>query len=283
MLPASIVAHNWFDGGKITLKREGDRMTFFVNDEFVRDVAITMVPFSEIGLGAACASTIEITSIEATQVSGAASLPRNPVAEVGPAASASVQNRPDLRTAVPDQIISSTTWKGLWAPVASGVQQTFRPSLPNLVAVEVGLVVATPGQADRALTMALLDHNGRSLAVVTQLVPLDRCDHVLFTFPSGGVILSTRELYSIRLSGGTTFGWKYVVGGYGKGLAIGSNGQPLLGDTHPTFLFATFAAKAAGLTRPARAYAGQRFPRAGIRKCFAAEPRGSHPARLRSR
>ena len=87
--------------------------------------------------------------------------------------------------------------------VVSGVEQTFRPSLPHLVAVEVGLVVATPGQTDRTLTMTLLDQHGRSRAAVTQLVPVDHCDHALFTFPNGGVILSTRELYSIRLSGGT--------------------------------------------------------------------------------
>jgi uncharacterized RDD family membrane protein YckC/thiol-disulfide isomerase/thioredoxin/lipoprotein NlpI len=165
----------------------------------------------------------------------------------GAPTNASVQNQPSLRTAVPDQIISSTTWKGRWALVASGAQQTFRPALPNLVAVEVGLVVATPGQADGTVTMTLLDQHGRSLAVVTQLVPVDHCDHVLFTLPSDGVILSTRELYSIQLSGGTTFGWKYVVGGYDKGLAIGSDGKPLLGDTHATFLFATFAAKGSGV------------------------------------
>jgi len=254
LLPASIVAHNWSDGGKITLKREGSTMTFFVNDAFVRDFAITMVPFDEIYIGAAFPSTIEITSIEATRMSGAAALARNPATATGAAGSGFVQNRPDLRTAVPDQIISSTTWKGLSAPVASGAQQTFRPSLPNLVAVEVGLIVATPGQADRTVTLTLLDHHGRSLAVVTQLVPIDQCDHVLFTLPSGGVILSTRELYSIRLSGGTTFGWKYVVSGYDKG------GKPLLGDIRATFLFATFAARRQAQTHPLRTGPSLRLP-----------------------
>ncbi len=66
-LAASIVAHNWSDGGKITLKREGGRMAFLVNDELIKDFAVTPLPFDEIALGAALPSTIEITSIEAVQ------------------------------------------------------------------------------------------------------------------------------------------------------------------------------------------------------------------------
>ena len=75
LLPASIAAHNWSVGGKITLKREGGRMTFFVNDESIRDFAIAWLPFNQIGLGAAFPSTIEITSIEATQLSAANVVP----------------------------------------------------------------------------------------------------------------------------------------------------------------------------------------------------------------
>jgi hypothetical protein len=46
----------------------------------------------------------------------------------------------------------------------------------------------------------------------------------------------------MKLSGGTTFGWKYVVGGYEKGDAT-FNGKPLLADARSTFLFRTFGAK----------------------------------------
>jgi hypothetical protein len=47
------------------------------------------------------------------------------------------------------------------------------------------------------------------------------------------------------LSGGITFGWKYVVGGYEKGEAT-FNGKPLLSQARSTFLFRTFGAKPAG-------------------------------------
>jgi hypothetical protein len=65
---------------------------------------------------------------------------------------------------------------------------------------------------------------------------------VLFVFPNGGVDISPGQLYSLRLSGGTTFGWKYVVGGYEKG-STSFNGQPLLRDARSTFLFKTFGTK----------------------------------------
>lgn len=61
--------------------------------------------------------------------------------------------------------------------------------------------------------------------------------HVRFAF--GGLEVSPGKVYSIRLSGGTVFGWKYVVGGYKKGSAS-FNGRPLLRDARSTFLFRTF-------------------------------------------
>ena len=53
LLPASIATHDWSGGGEITLKREGGRMTLLVNDESIRDFAITWLPFNQIGVGAA--------------------------------------------------------------------------------------------------------------------------------------------------------------------------------------------------------------------------------------
>jgi hypothetical protein len=43
----------------------------------------------------------------------------------------------------------------------------------------------------------------------------------------------------MRLSGGTTFGWEYVLGGYEKG-APTFNGRPPLPNARSTFLFRTF-------------------------------------------
>jgi peroxiredoxin len=178
--------------------------------------------------------------------SGYVHVPPKPGALAERAASASVQKQPKLPPTVLDQINDFTAWKGKWEPVTHGVQQTFRPSFPNLVAVDVGLVLANPDQPDHKVTMTLLDNGRRLLAVVSQTVPVNQCDHVLFILPNGGVTVSTRQVYCIQLSGGSAFGWKCVAGGYGRGSALRSDGKPLLGDARATFLFSTLAAKWGG-------------------------------------
>jgi hypothetical protein len=116
------------------------------------------------------------------------------------------------------------------------VRQSFTPSLPKLVAVEVELVVANPGPSADTLTMRLVDPTGRPVAIVSKMVQTTDADHALFVFPEGGIEVSPGQLYSLQLSGGPTFGWKYVVGGYRKGSAS-FNGQALLRETRSTFLF----------------------------------------------
>jgi hypothetical protein len=74
---------------------------------------------------------------------------------------------------------------------------------------------------------------------VTQKVQAESCDRVMFLMPMGGVELSPGQTYRLRLTGGATFGWKYVVGGYEKGEAS-FNGKPLLTQARSTFLFRTF-------------------------------------------
>ncbi len=137
---------------------------------------------------------------------------------------------------------NTTAWTNAWTNLVNDVQQTFTPSLPKLVGVEVELVVGNPGPPDDTLTMVLLDASERSVAAVSKTVPTADCEHVLFVFPNGGAEVSAGQLYSLRLSGGTTFGWKYVVGGYEKGSAS-FNGKPLLRAARSTFLFRTFGTK----------------------------------------
>jgi len=79
------------------------------------------------------------------------------------------------------------------------------------------------------------------LADVSKTVLVADCRQVLFVFPNGGLRVSPGQVYSIRLSGGSVFGWKYVVGGYASG-AASFNGRPLLPDTRSTFLCRTFGA-----------------------------------------
>ena len=141
----------------------------------------------------------------------------------------------------PDQT-NTATWQNAWTNLVNDVRQSFTPSLPNLIAVEVQLVLANPGPPEDDLTLTLLDSTGRSVALVSKTVPASDFEHVLFVFPNGGVQVSSGQLYSLRLSGGTTFGWKYVVNGYEYGSAS-FNGQPLVPGARSTFLFQTFGKK----------------------------------------
>jgi hypothetical protein len=141
----------------------------------------------------------------------------------------------------PDQV-NTAGWDRAWTNLQNIVEQSFTPSLPKLHAVEVELVVGNPGPREDELTLTLLDAQDHTLAVVAQNVATENPDHVLFNLPAGGVPVSPGELYRIRLSGGPTFGWKYIVGGYAHGAAT-FNGKPLLAQARSTFLFRTFAAR----------------------------------------
>ena len=138
----------------------------------------------------------------------------------------------------PDQA-NTATWTKAWTNLVNDARQTFTPSLPRLVAVEVQLVVGNPGSSDDTITMTLRDARGETLAAASRTVPVDDCDRALFVLPNDGLEVTPGEVYSIGLGGGTIFGWKYVVGGYEKGSAS-FNGRPLLAGTRSTFLFRTF-------------------------------------------
>ena len=141
----------------------------------------------------------------------------------------------------PDQV-NTATWTKAWTNLLDEVEQTFVPSLPRLTSVEVGLVVGNPGPPDDDLTLTLLNPEGEVLAVISKTVLVEDCGQVRFLFPNGGAQVSPGLVYSIRLKGGSLFGWKYIVGGYKNGEAL-FNGKPLLQDRHSSFLFRTFGAK----------------------------------------
>ena len=154
-----------------------------------------------------------------------------------PASDASVQ----LASMRPDQV-NTAGWDKAWTNLVNDVEQTFTPSLTRLMGVEVGLVVGNAGAAKDQVTLTVLDATGQTIAVMTESVPTADCDQVMFVIPKGGVEVTPGQIYRLKLSGGTTFGWKYVVGGYEKGEAT-FNGKPLLHDARSTFLFRTFGAK----------------------------------------
>jgi len=141
----------------------------------------------------------------------------------------------------PDQV-NTAGWDKAWTNLVNVAEQSFTPSLPKLLGVEVELIVGNPGEAEDQLTLTILDAKGQTLTVVTQPVHASNPDHVMFAIPNGGVELSPGQTYRLRLTGGATFGWKYVVGGYANGDAT-FNGKPLLPDARSTFLFRTFGEK----------------------------------------
>jgi hypothetical protein len=158
-----------------------------------------------------------------------------------PAQQASItQQAPMTMTPTPDQV-NTAGWSKDWTNLVNDVEQSFTPMLARLVGVEVELVVGNAGAAEDQLTLTVLDQTGQTVAVVTENVQTADRGQVMFLIPSGGVEVTPGQTYRLKLSGGTTFGWKYVVGGYENGAAT-FNGKPLLPNARSTFLFRTFGA-----------------------------------------
>ncbi|HKV76710.1 MAG TPA: hypothetical protein VJP02_01130 [Candidatus Sulfotelmatobacter sp.] len=141
----------------------------------------------------------------------------------------------------PDQI-NTQGWEKAWTNLLNIAEQSFTPSVPRLLGVEVELVVGNPGNPGDQLTLTILDESGQVLAAVTREVRADDCQRVIFAMPKRGAELSPGEKYWIRLTGGPTFGWKYIVGGYESGEAR-FNQEPLLAQARSTFLFRTYGGK----------------------------------------
>ena len=138
----------------------------------------------------------------------------------------------------PDQV-NTEGWDEAWTNLLNIAEQSFTPSLPKLLGAEVELVVGNPGESEDELTLTIVDANDNELAAVTEKGQTANSGRVMFLMPTNGVELSPGQTYRLRLTGGATFGWKYVVGGYKNGEAT-FNGKPLLAQARSTFLFRTF-------------------------------------------
>lgn len=145
--------------------------------------------------------------------------------------------RANLRT---DQE-NTEPWRNQWVNVDNVLRESFVPSLPNLMAVEVELLAVHPGPpATGKINMTILNPEKMMVASLSKTVSAEDCSHVLFLLPKGGLQVSPGQVYAIQLNG-EVFGWKYVVGGYGEGAASAPHGSnPPLPDTRSTFLFKTF-------------------------------------------
>lgn len=155
---------------------------------------------------------------------------------VGPAG----RRPPGLQSTMKPDQVNTAPWQNAWTNLNNFVRQTFTPSRRRLTGVEVELVVANPGPDSAEISMMVLNQAGESVAQISKIVSAAECGHVLFVFPRGGLRVAPGQVYSIALSGGDNrFGWKYVLGGYGRGAAF-FNDRPLLKDAHSTFLFRTY-------------------------------------------
>jgi hypothetical protein len=130
-------------------------------------------------------------------------------------------------------------WTEAWTNLVNDSEQSFTPTIPRLEAVDVMLLVGNPGAAKDQLTLTVLGPSGKVLVNVDKTVFEKDCDQVRFMLPDGGIELTPGQLYRIRLTGGLTFGWKYVEDGYAGGEAT-FNGKPLLPGSRSSFLFRTF-------------------------------------------
>lgn len=136
---------------------------------------------------------------------------------------------------------NTAPWNRAWTVTSNDLRQTFTPTLPRLMAVEVDLVLGNPGPAADRVTLTIYDSGGRDIASTSQDVPAAAVDRVRFTF-AAGVAVTPGQSYAIRVSSHVTFGWKYVVGGYEQGSGT-FNGRPLLSNTRATFLFRTLGSR----------------------------------------
>jgi len=148
---------------------------------------------------------------------------------------------PPGETMKPDQV-NSARWDRAWTNLVNDAEQTFTPSLPRLLGVEVELVVGNAGPSDDDLTLTVMDASGQTVAVVTQTVEASAGEHTMFVVPKNGIDVIPGQTYRLKLTGGMLFGWKYVVSGYEKGAAT-FNGKPLLPKARSTFLFRTYGAE----------------------------------------
>ena len=123
--------------------------------------------------------------------------------------------------------------------LTNGLGQTFVPTLPRLIKVEVELAVLNPGKSD-GVNMWLLNSKGEMLATASKSIPAWTGGWATFVFPNLDVVPG--ETYSIGVHGGSCFGWKYVTRGYNRGQALW-NQKPFGGDGRRAFLFRTYGEK----------------------------------------
>jgi hypothetical protein len=143
---------------------------------------------------------------------------------------------PNAITPVLDQASSSDANAG-WTILTNDLRQTFVPTLPRLTKVEIELAVLNPGKSEGGVEMWLLNSKKETLANAFKSIPASAAGWATFVFPN--LDLVPGQTYTIRVYGGSSFGWKYVARGYNRGEALW-NQKPFGADGRGAFLFRTY-------------------------------------------
>ena len=143
---------------------------------------------------------------------------------------------PNAVAPILDQASSSDTKPGSTI-LTNDLRQTFVPTLPRLTKVEVELALLNPGKSEDEVEMWLLNSKGEVLADASKSIPAPAAGWATFVFPN--LDLMPGQTYSIRVYGGSSFGWKYVTSGYNRGEALW-NHKPFGSEGRRAFLFRTY-------------------------------------------
>lgn len=119
--------------------------------------------------------------------------------------------------------VNDPEWKGEAVNIipVNNVGQTFTPSLPILVAVEIGLRTGNPGRGGDTVTMNILD-KGKQLFSGSVTIPEGFGDFLRFDMkPPLAVGVGKTLTIEVRDNGKNVFHWKYSSGNtYGRGNAL---------------------------------------------------------------
>jgi hypothetical protein len=142
------------------------------------------------------------------------------------------------QTALIDQM-PEVPYTGAFNYLTPGLQagQTFVPSYPILVTVEVYIITASVTGGDDTLTMKIINQQETELAVVSLDVLAGFNGWLSFDF-EGGVDVTVHDIFTILIEdgGNTTFAWRYHGGNYYPSGSRVVSGIPQDGD----FLFRTY-------------------------------------------
>ena len=101
-------------------------------------------------------------------------------------------------------------------------EQSFVPTLPCLVAVDVDLRTGNPGRGGDTVTLLVIGAGGQALTSVSQFVQEGFDGLLHFDLPGSGIGVTPGSILRIRLqdTGKVVFHWRYRENTYSQGQAF---------------------------------------------------------------